>query len=161
MINLISILGGLFYRLRGGWWHNLTGGTSPKRWYNGSVAMKFIWSIPTGYLMFEASNGPLWLLPISIICIYFAQSLFGTGQYLQDVPLRLPDLLGFYRNALAALPVFYYSPLLFALYAVLGSLHAGMYWLGFKVGGNGDYGDVILGVTSWLLIIQFIGLNNA
>ena len=152
---LIAFLcGAVFYRLRGGWWHNLTAGDAPKSWWNGTQAMRLIWAVPTAYLMMESANGPLWLWPCLVVSVFFAQALFGTGQYLRAVPLEWPDLLGFYRNALAALPAFYYSPALFGAYAILGSLHASLYWLGFRFRKtDADLGDVMLGGLSWALIV--------
>jgi len=152
---LIAFLcGAVFYRLRGGWWHNLTAGDAPKSWWNGTQAMRMIWAVPTAYLMMESANGPLWLWPLGIVSIFVAQTLFGTGQYLRSVPLKWPDLLGFYRNSLALLPVFYSSPLLFALFAILGSCHAFFYWLGFRFRKtDADLGDVMLGGFSWVLIV--------
>ena len=115
--------------------------------------MRLIWAVPTAGLITYASQSPWWLWPVLIVSVFTAQALYGTGQYLQDVPLQLPDLLGFFRNALAALPVFYFDPLMFGAYAILGSVHAGLYWLGFRMGGNGDYGDVMLGAGSWAIIV--------
>lgn len=140
-------LGAIFYRLRGGWLNQIMG------WGQRSTASKFVWAIPTAILMTEHTHAPLWLLPILILSVFGGQAMFGTGQYLRDVPLEWPDLLGFYRNALAALPVFYWSPGLFASYAILGSFHATLYWLGFRMRGNADYGDVMLGGLSWVLIV--------
>jgi len=144
---IAAVVGALLYRLRGGWFSQLTG------WKQKTQIMRLIWATPTAALMTEMTDAPLWLWPVLVVSIFTAQALFGTGQYLRDVPLQLPDLLGFYRNALAALPIFYFSPLLFAAYAAFGGIHAGLYWLGFRMRGNGDYGDVMLGAGSWALIV--------
>lgn len=147
---LAAVLGSLAYRLRGGWFSQLSG------WKQKTQLMRLIWALPTSSLIVWLSGVPVWMLPILLVSIFTAQALFGTGQYLRDVPLALPDLLGFYRNALAMLPMFYFEPLLFAAYAVFGGLHAGLYWLGFRLGGNGDYGDVMLGGGAWALIVLLL-----
>lgn len=146
---LIAFLcGAVFYRLRGGWLNQLMG------WGQRSTLSKLAWAIPTAVLMTEMSHAPLWLLPILTASVFGGQALFGTGQYLRDVPLTYPDLLGFYRNALAAIPVFYFAPLLFLTYALLGSCHAFLYWLGFRFRkSDADLGDVMLGGLSWVLIV--------
>lgn len=142
------ICGAVFYRLRGGWLNQLMG------WGQRSTLSKLAWAIPTALLMTESSNGPWYLWPLLSVSVFGGQALFGTGQYLRDVEPTYPDLLGFYRNALAALPVFYFSPLLFASYALLGSCHAFLYWLGFRFRKtDADLGDVILGGFSWVLIV--------
>lgn len=152
-IILAAFLGYIFFKLRGGWWHNLTDGDAPKKWWNGTQAMRLIWSVPTAALMMDASHAPMWLWPVLIVTVFIGQALFGTGQYLQDDGLHFPDTLGFYRNALSALPAFYFSPLLFIVYSVFGFFHAGLYWLGYRMGGNGDYGQAMLGSLSWVLIV--------
>ena len=146
-------LGAIFYRLRGGWWHRLTAGEKPKVWWNGTQAMRLWWAVPTAALMTEYSYGPLWLWPVLALSVFVSQALFGTGQYLRDVEWSYPDLLGFYRNALASIPVFWFAPETFALYSILGSFHASLYYLGFRLRGNADYGDVMLGGLSWVLIV--------
>lgn len=144
---LAAVLGSLFYRLRGGWFSQLSG------WKQKTQLMRMLWAVPTASLTVWASGAPIWVLPLLVVTVFTAQALFGTGQYLRDVPLALPDLLGFYRNALAMLPMVAFEPLLFAAYAAFGGIHAGLYWLGFRLGGDGDYGDVMLGAGSWALII--------
>lgn len=141
------ICGAVFYRLRGGWLNQLMG------WGQRSTLSKLAWAIPTAFIMTESAHVPLWIMPTIIVSVFAAQSLFGTGQYLQDVRPEVPDLLGFYRNALAALPAFYYAPHLFGLYAVLGACHSSLYWLGFRFRKtDADLGDVMLGGFSWVLI---------
>ncbi len=144
-----AVGGSLAYRLRGGWFSQLTG------WKQKTQLMRLIWAAPTAALMTWSSHAPLWLFPILIVSVFTAQALFGTGQYLRDVPLAAPDLLGFYRNAGAALPVFYFAPHLFAAYAIFGACHSTLYWLGFRMRGNADYGDVMLGAGSWVIIVAF------
>lgn len=147
---IAAIAGALAYRLRGGWFSQLSGLRQKTQ------LMRLIWAAPTAAFTTWAIGGPWWMFPILTVSIFTAQALFGTGQYLRDVPLQLPDLLGFYRNALAMLPVVAFDPLLFAAYAAFGGIHAGLYWLGFRLGGDGDYGDVMLGAGSWLIIALFI-----
>ena len=150
-----ALVGALLYRIRGGWFSNISRAVG---WEWGgkqrTQTMRAIWAVPTAALVTWSIGGPLWLFPVLIASLFTAQALFGTGQYLRDVRLELPDLLGFYRNALAMLPAFYWAPELFAAYAIFGALHAGLYWLGFRLGGDGNYGDVMLGAGSWVIIIN-------
>ena len=144
---IAAIIGALLYRLRGGWFSQLSGLKQKTQ------LLRAIWAVPTAALVTWAIGASWWLFPVSAASIFTAQALFGTGQYLRDVPLNLPDLLGFYRNALAMLPAFYWKPELFAVYAVFGSLHAGLYWIGFRLRKtDADLGDVMLGAGSWAII---------
>lgn len=144
-------IGAGLYRLRGGLWRDLW---ARETWWTGTQAMRALWAIPTAALMVWASGGPLWLLAPLAVSNFAGLALFGNGQYLADVPLRrAPDWLGLARNALAAIPVVAFSPVLFGAYAASGMTHAALYWLGFRAGGNSTHGEMIVGAVSWAIIV--------
>jgi len=147
---LFAAIGGLLYRLRGGWLNDLL------RWGQKTQASRALWSVPTGALMWFAADGPLWLLPVLIASNFLSLVMIGTGQYLADVPLRPVDFLGCARTALAAMPLAVASPIFAVAYALSGLLHATLYWLGFRSFGTSQAGEIYVGALSWLLIAFFI-----
>ena len=148
MFPVAALIGGLLYRLRGGWLNDLMG------WGQKTQLSRLAWAIPTAALMTEMSHGPWWLWPMLAVSIFGGQALFGTGQYLPaNATVVYPDLLGFYRNALSATPVFYFSPQMFAALAIVGSAHSALYWLGHRTGYASKAGEVIVGAVSWSVIV--------
>ena len=145
---IAALLGALLYRLRGGWLKDLV---APFK--IGTQVSRLVWAVPTAALMTEMSHAPIWLFQILIVSVFTAQALYGTGQYLRDVPLTAPDLLGFYRNAGAAIPVFYFAPHMFAAYAIVGATHSTLYWLGHRTGYDSRAGEAITGAVSWTIIV--------
>ena len=96
--------------------------------------------------MTEMGHLPLWMGGILVLTNFLSLVSVGTGQYLQNVPFpRVPDLLGVARTAIAVLPVVFLHPLLAAVYALSGALHAHMYWLGFRLRGGSQAGEVLVG----------------
>lgn len=155
-----AIVGSLVYRLRGGWFSNISRSIG---WEWGgkqrTQTMRMIWAVPTSVLMWLAStDAPAWTIAPLIVTNFTALALFGTGQYLRDVPIRYPDWLGVARNALASVPMIALNIWVFVAYTLLGSLHAVFYWLGFRTRWTSDAGDVILGATSWTILALFIVL---
>jgi hypothetical protein len=144
-----AVIGGVLYRLRGGplkdWFPNIFG----------TQLSRIFWAIPTGALMWHVSGGPIWLLPALIFSHWLALVMVGTGQYLQDVPLRFPDWLGAVRTAIAALPAAFFAPVLAGVYAASGLTHAALYWAGFRTAGNSQAGEILVGVVCWLSILIF------
>lgn len=146
---IAALLGAIAYRLRGGWLKDIV---APLK--IGTQASRLVWAIPTAALMTEMSHAPWWLLPILVLSHWASLGMFGTGQYLAlNADRDYPDLLGFYRNALAAIPVFYFAPLMFGLYAIVGSLHAVLYWIGKRTGHGSQAGELIVGAVSWVVIV--------
>ena len=147
MLIVAALIGAILYRARGG---------VLKDWFPGfgTQASRLVWALPTAALMTEMSHAPWWLsLPLTITN-FAALAMFGTGQYLPDVPLRRsPDWLGLARNSLAAVPVVLYSGPLFFAYAISGSLHALFYWLGHRTGYDSRAGECIVGAVSWSIIV--------
>lgn len=162
MLVIIAILAGalggsLVYRLRGGWFSNISRSIG---WEWGgkqrTQTMRMIWAVPTSVLMWLASDAPAWTIAPLIVTNFTALALFGTGQYLRDVPARYPDWLGLARNSLAAVPMIALNMGVFFAYAALGSTHALLYWLGFRTPWTSDAGDVFLGALSWAVLVAFI-----
>ena len=144
---IAALLGALLYRLRGG---------VLKDWFPGfgTQASRLAWAIPTACLMTEMSGAPWWLAIILTLTNWGALALFGTGQYLQDVPLRRePDWLGLARNALASVFLVLYAPWMFVAYTLSGAGHALFYWLGHRTGYNSKAGECIVGGVSWAVIV--------
>lgn len=157
-------LGAVLYRLRGG---------PLKDWYPnifGTQLSRLVWALPTGILMWYITGVSLWLLPVLIVSHFMALVLIGTGQYLEDVPIRFPDGLGALRTAIAASPIIIASPILFVAYALSGSLHALLYWAGFRSAGKNpkggvfigafgsQYGELYVGALCWFVILLFGGI---
>ena len=144
---IAALIGALLYRLRGG---------VLKDWFPGfgTQASRLVWAAPTAALMTEMSHSPWWFAIPLTITNFAALAMFGTGQYLQDVPLKVqPDWLGLARNSLASVLLVLYSPVMFAVYAASGMFHAAMYWLGHRTGYDSRAGEAIVGAASWSAIV--------
>lgn len=142
-----ALIGAILYRLRGG---------VLKDWFPGfgTQASRLAWAIPTGCLMTYCAAAPWWMAIILTLTNWGALALFGTGQYLQDVPLRRePDWLGLARNALASVFLVLYAPWMFVAYTLSGACHALFYWLGHRTGYSSQAGECIVGGVSWAVII--------
>jgi hypothetical protein len=157
------MLGGLLNRLRGGLFGEIMAaiyqatGWKAARWLSQqrTQIMRSIWAVPTGALMAWQAGTPWWMAAILAVSSFAGVAMFGNGQYLQDVPLSVsPDWLGLARNSLASVPVVAFNPVMFALYASSGMVHAALYWLGFRIAGNSQAGEVIVGAVSWAIIIN-------
>lgn len=143
-----AIIGGLLYRLRGGWLNDLVG------WGQKTQRSRLAWAIPTACLMTYCSGSPWWMALILTLTNWGALALFGTGQYLQDVPIRRePDWLGLARNALASVFLVLYAPLMFVAYTISGAGHALFYWTGHRLGYSSQGGEVIVGAVSGAIIV--------
>ncbi|NBW13547.1 MAG: hypothetical protein EBR82_36630 [Caulobacteraceae bacterium] len=148
IVILAPLVGALLYRLRGGWLNDLVG------WGQKTQFSRLAWAIPTAALMTWESGAPWWFAIVLTVTNFASLAMFGTGQYLQDVPLRRePDWLGLARNSLAAVPLVLYSPIMFAAYAGIGLLHALFYWLGHRTGYNSQAGECIVGAVAWFVIV--------
>jgi hypothetical protein len=94
---LAAIVGGILYRLRGGWFSNLS---RRYGWEWGGAqrtqTMRAIWSIPTGLLLFFLAGGPWYLAPLLIASVFASLALWGHGahmvydatHYVTDVPTK-------------------------------------------------------------------------
>ena len=150
---IAALIGALLYRLRGGVLKDLVAGTWAEK-YVGTQVSRLAWSIPTACLMTEMAHAPWWLAIILSLTNWGSLGLFGTGQYLPiNAKVDYPDLLGFYRNALAAIPAFYFAPHMFGLYALVGASHSALYWLGHRTGYDSRAGEAIVGAVSWSAIV--------
>lgn len=79
---ILGVIGALLNRLRGGWFKELTDGG--KQWWNGSVASKLVWAIPTGLLLFflTTPDTNFWYRSILLVISSFAAwALFGSGAH--------------------------------------------------------------------------------
>jgi len=142
------LIGGILYRLRGGVLKDLW----PRIF--GTELSRLAWAIPTACLMTETIHAPWWFAAPLSLTNFAALAMFGTGQYLQDVPLRkTPDWLGLARNSLAAIPTVLYGWPLFILYALSGATHAILYWLGHRTSYGSKAGEFFVGAVSWAVII--------
>jgi len=74
-----SLIGALLYRLRGGWWRNLTGA---QRWYNGTHMMRAIWALPTAGLIYALAGGPWWLMGALFVSVFASMALLGHGAHM-------------------------------------------------------------------------------
>jgi hypothetical protein len=149
MLPVAALIGALAYRLRGGWLKDLV---APFK--IGTQASRLVWAVPTACLMTEMAHAP-WYLAIALsITNFTALALFGTGQYLDNLNLRVKfDWLGLARNSLASVLLVLYSPVMFAAYALSGAAHALMYWLGHRTGYDSRAGECIVGAVSWSVIV--------
>jgi hypothetical protein len=144
---IAALIGAILYRARGG---------VLKDWFPGfgTQASRLVWAVPTAALMTEMAHAPWWFALPLIVTNFTALALFGTGQYLRDVPLyATPDWLGLARNSLAAVPLVLYSFPMFAAYAISGACHALFYWLGHRTGYDSRAGECITGAISWSVIV--------
>ena len=148
------IFGGVLYRLRGG---------VLKDWfpqYFGTQLSRIVWAIPTGYAMWLAVGGPIWMIAVLSLSNFLAMVMVGTGQYLKDVPVpTAPDWLGILRTSIAAAPIFFINPVLGAIYAASGIAHAHIYWAGFRLDEflktkweGAQLGEVLIGSYCWAII---------
>jgi hypothetical protein len=142
-----SPVGGTLYRLRGG---------VLKDWFPkvfGTQLSRLAWALPTAALMTWASGAPWWMVLPLTASNHASLDLFGTGQYLDDQKPEFPDWTGFARLTLAAVPVVVVSPLMFFVYAISGAFHSWLYWAGFRIGGNSQTSEIIIGAIAWPIIV--------
>lgn len=153
-IPLFAFIGGILYRLRGGVlkdWFPKTFGTQLSR---------LAWSWPTAVFMSICSGSPWWMAFPLIVSNFVSMAFIGTGQYLDNHPLKLePDWLGIARTMLAAAPIAFFNlPFAFS-YGISGILHDFLYWLGFRTKWGSQAGEVFVGAFSWAVIASLSFLN--
>jgi len=73
---IAAIVGGILYRLRGGWLSILTG------WKQKTQLMRAIWSVPTGLLLYFLAGGPWYLAPLLIVSVFASMALYGHGAHM-------------------------------------------------------------------------------
>ena len=80
---LAAIIGGALYRLRGGWFSELS---RRYGWEWGgqqrTQTMRAIWSVPTGLLLFFLAGGPWYLAPLLIVSVFASLALYGHGAHM-------------------------------------------------------------------------------
>jgi hypothetical protein len=93
---LAAIVGGILYRLRGGWFSNLA---RRYGWEWGgqqrTQTMRLIWSVPTGLLLLYLAGGPWYLAPLLIVSVFASLALWGHGAHMvydaTHYVTRVPD----------------------------------------------------------------------
>lgn len=78
MLVAVALIWSALYRLRGGWWRNLTGS---QRWYNGTNVMRLIWSVPTALLVWWLTSAPWWLIPAGAASWFCSMAFWGHGAH--------------------------------------------------------------------------------
>ena len=73
---LAAIVGGVLYRLRGGWFSILSG------WKQKTQLMRLIWSVPTGLLLHFLAGGPLYIAPLLVVSVFASMALYGHGAHM-------------------------------------------------------------------------------
>ena len=73
---IAAIVGGILYRLRGGWFSILTG------WKQKTQLMRAIWSVPTGLLLYFLAGGPWYVAPLLIVSVFASMALYGHGAHM-------------------------------------------------------------------------------
>jgi hypothetical protein len=73
---IAAIVGGVLYRLRGGWFSILTG------WRQKTQLMRAMWSVPTGLLLYFLAGGPWYLAPLLIVSVFASMALYGHGAHM-------------------------------------------------------------------------------
>lgn len=107
MIYLLSLIGGLLYRVRGGWLKD--------EWFSGSTQLvRLAWALPTGGLMVALTDLHGWQLAgfmaFSVVMVFLSVALIGHGAHMlmlkselyrswpknptEVVTFWLPDLFG-------------------------------------------------------------------
>lgn len=187
-----AIVGAILYRLRGGWFADLTGLVQPTQ------VSRVIWAGPTAALIYALAGGPWWLVLALFVSTFASQALIGHGAHMvysrvelrkahwighgHDVELLtrfwLPlmfserpneswptwrvflfhglgmSVIGLVRNALAALPLFWFAPLAASIYTATGLLHGPAYWTAWRLPrASSANGELIVGAISWAAIV--------
>jgi hypothetical protein len=73
---LAAIVGGILYRLRGGWFSQLSGLRQKTQ------LMRAIWSVPTGLLLYFLAGGPWYMAPLLIVSVFASLALYGHGAHM-------------------------------------------------------------------------------
>lgn len=73
---IAAIIGGILYRLRGGWLADLTGMGQKTQ------LMRATWSVPTGLLLYFLAGGPWYIAPALIVSVFASMALWGHGAHM-------------------------------------------------------------------------------
>lgn len=80
---IAAIVGGALYRLRGGWFSNLS---RKYGWEWGgkqrTQTMRALWSVPTGLLIYFLAGGPWYIAPALIVSVFASMALWGHGAHM-------------------------------------------------------------------------------
>ena len=152
---IAAVVGGVLYRLRGGWFSNLArsiGWTWAGR--QRTQTMRLIWSLPSALLIVYLMSLPSWQIAALTVSFFASMALIGNGDYLDTKRTQpLIDPVGIIRNAIAIAPVCYVEPWLALAYALTGAIHAQIYRLSHNVTGESELAEVLVGVLTWATIV--------
>jgi len=152
---IAAVVGGILYRLRGGWFSNLAraiGWTWAGR--QRTQTMRLIWSLPSALLIVYLMSLPSWQIAALTVSFFASMALIGNGDYLDQKRTQpLIDPVGVIRNAIAIAPVCYVEPWLALAYALTGAVHAQIYRLSHNVTGESELAEVLVGALTWATIV--------
>ena len=152
---LAAVVGGILYRLRGGWFSNIArsiGWTWAGR--QRTQTMRLIWSLPSALLIVYLMSLPSWQIAALTVSFFASMALIGNGDYLDQKRTQpLIDPVGIIRNAIAIAPVCYVEPWLALAYALSGAIHAQLYRLSHHITGESELAEVLVGAVTWATIV--------
>jgi len=153
---LAAAVGGILYRLRGGWFSNIArsiGWTWAGR--QRTQTMRLIWSLPSALLIVYLMSLPSWQIAALTVSFFASMALIGNGDYLDQKRTQpLIDPVGIIRNAIAIAPVCYVEPWLALAYALSGAIHAQLYRLSHHITGESELAEVLVGAVTWATIVM-------
>lgn len=153
---LAAVVGGILYRLRGGWFSNISRAIG---WEWGgkqrTQTMRLIWSLPSALLIVYLASLPSWQIAALTVSFFASMALIGNGDYL-DTKRKQPiiDPVGVIRNAIAISPLCYVEPWLALAYALTGAVHAQLYRLSHNLTGESELAEVLVGAVTWATIVM-------
>lgn len=152
---IAAVIGGILYRLRGGWFSNLArsiGWTWAGR--QRTQTMRLIWSLPSALLIVYLMSLPSWQIAALTVSFFASMALIGNGDYLDQKRTQpLIDPVGIIRNAIAIAPVCYVEPWLALAYALTGAVHAQLYRLSHNLTGESELAECLVGAVTWATIV--------
>lgn len=158
---IAAVVGGILYRLRGGWFSNISRAVGWKWGGNQRTqTMRLIWSLPSAIFVHHLVEGPWWLIPALTVSFFASMALIGNGDYL-DTKRKQPlfDLVGVIRNGIAMLPMAFILPYPALAYVATGALHAQIYALSHRfTNGQSHAAEVGVGALSWASIYIIFNL---
>lgn len=169
---LAALIGALLYRLRGGWLRDLTG---DKKWWNGSHAMRLIWSLPTAALVTAlAEPSPIVYAGLALVASIFASmALIGHGAHMTfdrkawfGPSVNRTELLTGWLPRVFGEPVATWSDARFVAYNIVGMSAIGLVrnllalaplWLAHFPGASGQ---ALTSIAIGLIAYALIGLTH-
>ena len=155
MFALAAVVGGILYRLRGGWFSNISRSIG---WEWGgkqrTQTMRLIWSLPSALLVVHLLSLPSWQIAALTVSFFASMALIGNGDYLDQKRTQpIVDPVGIIRNAIAIAPICYVEPWLALAYALSGAVHAQLYRLSHNLTGESELAEVMVGALTWGTIV--------